>query len=97
MTIILNTTEQHFLTSLNGVLSFSISCFVLGVLRFFETCKLAFSDAIYSRITNFIYKMTNIYVNNGQNVFKLCMNIFLYWDPESDLITPIFKIARLLG
>ena len=36
---ILNTTEQHFHTSLNGVFSFSISCFVLEILRSFETCK----------------------------------------------------------
>ena len=28
---ILNTTEQHFRTSLNGVFSFSISCFVLEI------------------------------------------------------------------
>ena len=38
---ILNATEQHFHTSLNGVFSFSISCFVLEILRFFETCKLS--------------------------------------------------------
>ena len=47
---ILNTTEQHFHTSLNGVFSFSISCFVLEILRFFETCKLGVSDVIYSRL-----------------------------------------------
>ena len=45
---ILNTTEQHFDTSHNGVFSFSISCFVLEILRFFETCKLGVSDVIYT-------------------------------------------------
>ena len=33
---ILNTTEQHFQTSLDGVFSFSISCFVLEILRFLK-------------------------------------------------------------
>ena len=34
---ILNATEQHFQASLNGVFSFSISYFVVEILRFFET------------------------------------------------------------
>ena len=71
---ILNTTEQHFHTTLNGVFSFSISCFVLEIFRFFETCKLGVSDVIYSRITNYIYQMVNISVNSGQKFFKLCIN-----------------------
>ena len=37
--LVLNTTEQHFHTSLDGVFSFSKSCFVLEILRFFKTCK----------------------------------------------------------
>ena len=65
----LNTTEQHFHTSLNGVFSFSMSCFVLETLRFFETCKLGVSDVIYSRIINYIYQMVNISVNSGQKIF----------------------------
>ena len=72
---ILNTKEQHFHTSLNGVFSFSISCFVLEILRFFETCKLGVSDVIYSRIINYIYQMVNISVNSRQKFFKLCMTI----------------------
>ena len=75
---ILNTTEQHFHTSLNGVFSFSISCFVLEILRFFETCKLGVSDVIYSRIINYIYQMVNISVNSGQKFFKLCMTIAIW-------------------
>ena len=75
---ILNTTEQHFHTSLNGVFSFSISCFVLEILRFFETCKLGVSDVIYSRIINYIYQMVNISVNSRQKFFKLCMTIAIW-------------------
>ena len=33
---ILNTTEQHFYTNLNGVFSFSLSCFVLEILEFLK-------------------------------------------------------------
>ena len=72
---ILSATEQHFQTSLNGVFSFSISCFILEIFRFFQTCKLGVSDVIYSRVINGIYKMVNISVNNGQNSFKLCISI----------------------
>ena len=75
---ILNTTEQHFHTSLNGVFSFPISCFVLEILRFFETCKLGVSDVIYSRIINCIYQMVNISVNSRQKFFKLCMTIAIW-------------------
>ena len=75
---ILNTTEQHFYTSLNGVFSLSISCLVLEILRFFETCKLGVSDVIYSRIINYIYQMVNIYVNSWQKFFKLCMTIAIW-------------------
>ena len=63
---ILNTTEQHFDTSRNDVFSFWISCSVLEILRFFETCKLGVSDVIYSRIINYIYQMVNISVNSRQ-------------------------------
>ena len=63
-------------TSLSGVFSFSISCFVLEILRFFETCKLGVSDVIYSRIINYIYQMVNISVNSRQKFFKLCMTIY---------------------
>ena len=70
-----NTTEQHFHTSFNGVFSFSISCFVLEILSFFETCKLGVSDVIYSRIINYIYQMVNISVNSRQKFFKLYMTI----------------------
>ena len=76
--LILNTTEQYFHTSLNGVFSFSISCFVLEILRFFETCKLGVSDVIYSRIINYIYQMVNISVNIRQKFFKLCMIIAIW-------------------
>ena len=76
---ILNTTEQHFHTSLNGVFSFSISCFVLEILSFFETCKLGVSDVIYSRIINYIYQMVNISVNSRQKIFKLSMTIAIWW------------------
>ena len=65
---ILDATEQHLQTSLNGVFSFLISCFVLEIFKFFETCKLGFSDVIYSGIINYIYKMVNISVNNRQNL-----------------------------
>ena len=75
---ILNTTEQHFHASRNGVFSFSISCFVLEILRFFETCKLGVSDVIYSRITNYIYQMVNMSVNSRQKFFKLCMTIAIW-------------------
>ena len=75
---ILNTTEQNFHTSLNGVFSFSISCFVLEILRFFETCKLGVSDVIYSRIINYTYQMVNISVNSRQKFFKLCMTIAIW-------------------
>ena len=75
---ILSTTEQHFHTSLNGVFSFSISCFVLEILRFFETCKLSVSDVIYSRIINCIYQMVNIFVNSTQKFFKLYMPIAIW-------------------
>ena len=73
-----NTTEQHFHTSLNGVFSFSISCFVLEILRFFDTCKLGVSDVIYSQIINYIYQMVNISVNSRQKFFKLCMTIAIW-------------------
>ena len=72
---ILNTTERHFHSSLNDVFSFSIFCFVLEILRFFETCKLGVSDVIFSRIINYIYQMVNISVNSRQKFFKLCMAI----------------------
>ena len=72
---ILNATEQHLQTSLYSVFSFSIFCFVLEVLRFFETCKLSVSDVIYSRILICIYKMVNISVNSWQSFFKFCMTI----------------------
>ena len=72
---ILNASEQHFHTSLNGVFSFSISCFVLEISRFFETSKLGISDVIYSRIINYIYQTVNISVNSTQKFFKLCMTI----------------------
>ena len=75
---ILNVSEQHFHTSPNGVFSFSISCFVLEILRFFETCKLGVSDVIYSQITNYIYQMVNISVNSRQKFFKLCMTIAIW-------------------
>ena len=75
---ILNTTEQHFHTSLNGVFGFSISCFVVEILKFFETCKLCVSDVIYSRIINYIYQMVNISVNSRQKLFKLCMTIAIW-------------------
>ena len=48
--------DEHY----NGVFSFFISCLVLEVLRFFETCKLDVSDVIYSRIINYVYKMVDI-------------------------------------
>ena len=73
--LILNASEQHFLISLNGVFSFSISCFVLEILRFFEACKLGVSDVIYSRIINYIYQMVDISVNSRQKFFKPCMTI----------------------
>ena len=76
--LILNASEQHFHTSLNGVFSFSISCFVLEILRFFETCKLGASDVIYSRIINYTYQMVNISVNRGQKFFKFCMTIAIW-------------------
>ena len=75
---ILNASEQHFHTSLNDVFSFSISCFVLEILRFFETCKLGVFDVIYSRIINYIYQMVNISVNSRQKFFKLCMTIAIW-------------------
>ena len=75
---ILNASEQHFHTNLNGVFSFSVSCFVLEILRFFETCKLAVSDVIYSRIINYIYQMVNISINRRQKFFKLCMTIAIW-------------------
>ena len=75
---ILNTTEQYFDTSRNDVFSFWISCSVLEILRFFETCKLGVSDVIYSRIINYIYQMVNISVNSRQKFFKLCMTIAIW-------------------
>ena len=75
---ILNTTEQHFHASRNGVFSFSISCFVLETLRFFEACKLGVSDVIYSRKINYIHQMVNISVNSAQKFFKLCMTIAIW-------------------
>ena len=74
----LDQTEQHFLTSLKGVFSFSISCFVAEILKCFETCKLGVSDVIYSQIENYIYEMVNIYVNSRQKFFKLCMTITIW-------------------
>ena len=75
---ILNASDQHFHTKLNGVFSFSISCFILDMLRFFETCKLGVSDVIYSRIINYIYQMVNISVNSRQKCFKLCITIAIW-------------------
>ena len=75
---ILDTTEQHFHASLHDVFSFSISCLVLEILSFFETCKLGVSDVIYSRIINYIYQMVNISVNRGQKFFKLCMTVAIW-------------------
>ena len=75
---ILSASEQHFQTTLNGVFSFSISCLVLEIFWFFETCKLGVSDVTYSRIINYIHKMVNISVNNRQNSFKLCMRIAIW-------------------
>ena len=75
---ILNTTEQHSHTSLNGVFSFSISCLVSKILSFFQTCKLDVADVIYSRIINYIYQMVNISVNSRQKLFKLCMTIAIW-------------------
>ena len=72
---ILNTIEQHFHSSLNGVFSFSISCFVLEILSFFES---GVSDVIYSLIMNYIYQMVNISVNSRQKFFKLCMTIAIW-------------------
>ena len=74
----LRRSEQHFQSSLYGVFGFSISCLVLEIFRFFETCKLDVSDVNYSRITNYIYKIVNISVNNRQNSFKLCMSIAIW-------------------
>ena len=80
-------TKQHLQTSLNnGVFSFSVSCFVLGIVRFFKTCKLSVFDVIYSRLINSIYKMVNISVNSRQNFFKLCMTI------ASCSCTPLFLL-----
>ena len=76
--LILNTTEQHFPASLNGVFNFSISCFVLEILRFFEICKLGVSDVIYLRVINYIYQMVNISVNSRQKFFNLCMTIAVW-------------------
>ena len=75
---ILNAPEQHFHTSLNGIFSFSIYCFVLQILSFFETCKLGISDVIYSRIIHYIYQMVNISVNSRQKFFKICMTIAIW-------------------
>ena len=52
--------HQHLQTSLDRVFRFSISCLVLEIFRFFETCKLDVSDVIYSRIMKYIYKIVNI-------------------------------------
>ena len=71
----LNTTKQHFDTSLNGIFSFSKSCFALEILRFFETCKLGVSDVIYSWIINYIYQMVNISVNS-RHFAGLCFPYF---------------------
>ena len=60
---ILNATEQYFHTSLNGVFSFSQSCFVLEILRFFKTCKLGVSDVINSQIIDYNYEIVNISVS----------------------------------
>ena len=63
---ILNASQQHFHTSLNGVFSFAISCFVLEILRFFETCKLGVSDVIYfESSTN-----NKLYLSNGEYLRK---------------------------
>ena len=43
---ILNATEQHFRTSLNGVFSAFLSYFVLKILGVVETLKLGVSDVI---------------------------------------------------
>ena len=51
--------------------SVSQSCFVLEILRFFETCKLGVSDVIYSQIINYIYQIVNISVNSRQKFFTL--------------------------
>ena len=74
----LSVTEKHFQASLNGVFSFSISCFVLEIFRFFETCKLGSSDVIYSRLVNYIYIVVNIPLKNRQNSFKLCISIAIW-------------------
>ena len=68
-------TEQHFQPTLNSVFSFSISYFVLEIIRVFQTCKLDVSDVIYSRIIDYIYQMVNISINGRQNFFNLCMTV----------------------
>ena len=74
--------EAHqYNISIRVLMALSVSrylCLVLKIFRFFETCKLDVSDVIYSRITNYIYKIVNISVNNRQNYFKLCMSIAIW-------------------
>ena len=78
----LNATLQHFQTSLNGVFSFSISCFVLDFLKHANYVSL--TSSTYELI-NYIYKTVNISVNNRPNSFKLCISIAI-------LATPLFPL-----
>ena len=56
---------------LNGVFSFSLSCFVLEIFRFSKYANWVSPDIIYSRIMNCIYKLIHIFGCNWQNLFRL--------------------------
>ena len=62
----IQTLGQNFETSFNGDFNLLISCFILEIFRYFETCKLGASDVIYSRKMNYIYKIVNISENSGE-------------------------------
>ena len=73
--------EQHLQIRLNGVFSFSISCFVSEIFGFLKYANQLPVDVIYSRIINYTYKIMNISINIKQNFFKLCMNIAICYVP----------------
>ena len=61
-------------------MTYSLSRYLVSLetFRVFETGKLGFSDVIYSRIINYMYKTMNISVNRTENSFKLCMSIAIW-------------------